>query len=274
MGEDTIFAVQDTGCLDRLKFRCALSAPISSAQCEALKKSFNDNQVTHHAFSKTVPGGRDLLSIARLGEYQLDLVVGDATLVFSFVCPDKTWPIRTMNKVTARLSLSGFPPIAFEANAEAAGAFGDFYEDGTIRAMVKQSRIDRPLARPHIHATEISQTCGSRVTIEACLDEAGRISDIGYQTKACDIATLATLILSRNALDLSLKEIVMARASLKKSLLGQAARLPWPELFIFSAIHDLPHRHAAVFLAFDALVTALRELETTADMRQAGSQYM
>lgn len=261
MSNRTALAVQDTSCLDRIKFRCTLPDPISMTQCDALKRVFSGDRVTHQAFSALIPSGRDLLSVARQGVYQLDLVVGDKTLILSFESTDKTWPVDIMEQVTAQLSQSGFRSIEFEARADVSGALGAFYEDKAIRVMIQQARIDRPLSEPDISITKVSRTCGSRVTIEACLDGEGRLSEIGYRTTACDIATLATRILSLHAPGLTLKDISRVRTSLSAFILGQPVASLWPELHVFSSVRDLPQRHAAIYLAFDALIEALTRLE-------------
>lgn len=115
------------------------------------------------------------------------------------------------------------------------------------------ARIDAPMAC----VEKRSAVCGSRVTVDVDLDDAGRIADIGMLVRACALGQASAALMAANARGRNAGELEVARDQLTAWLAGETAAPPeWPGLEIFAPA--LPHRarHPSIRLAFEAVAEA------------------
>jgi NifU-like protein involved in Fe-S cluster formation len=102
-----------------------------------------------------------------------------------------------------------------------------------------------------------SPTCGSRVTVDIDLDDAGFVARVGQEVRACALGQASAALLAQSVIGKSVSQIEDARNALGQWLAG-SDDLPreWPGLNIFAPA--LPHRarHAAILLAFEAAAEA------------------
>jgi NifU-like protein involved in Fe-S cluster formation len=115
------------------------------------------------------------------------------------------------------------------------------------------------LTSPHASAEKRSPICGSRVTVDICLDEKGRVADLGVEARACAMGQASTTVMASHARGRTVAELEQARDALTDYL---AARRTdpgdWPGLDVFAPALGHSARHAAIRLAFEAAAEAAR----------------
>ena len=118
------------------------------------------------------------------------------------------------------------------------------------------------LDAPHGEAVAHSRLCGSRVSAQARVDDQGRIADFAWQVRACALGQAAAAIVGRHAMGADLALLEQGRAALRAMLKEGAPPPedePWRDLAVLAPVRDVPARHAAVLLPFDAMIAALKE---------------
>ena len=117
-----------------------------------------------------------------------------------------------------------------------------------------QVRLDRP----HGTAERRSPVCGSRVSVDVVLDEAGRIAELGQEVRACALGQASASLMAAHAIGRSLVELEEARDALAAFLTGARDDPgPWPGLEIFAPARAHSARHASIRLAFEAVAEAV-----------------
>lgn len=102
-----------------------------------------------------------------------------------------------------------------------------------------------------------SPVCGSRVTVDVKLDEAGRVAALGQQVRACALGQASAALMGSGAIGHDAAELAEARDALAAFLAGERDDPGnWPGLEIFRPA--IPHkaRHASIRLAFEAVAEA------------------
>jgi NifU-like protein involved in Fe-S cluster formation len=115
------------------------------------------------------------------------------------------------------------------------------------------ARIDAPQAS----VEKRSPVCGSRVTVDIDMDDAGRVAAVGMLVRACALGQASAALMSRHVIGKNPGELAAARDALAAWLAGEAEGPPgWPGLEIFAPA--LPHRarHPSIRLAFEAAAEA------------------
>ena len=115
------------------------------------------------------------------------------------------------------------------------------------------ARIESPMAS----VEKRSPVCGSRVTVDLDLDDAGRVAAVGMLVRACALGQASAALMSANAEGKSAAELAEARDELTAWLAGETEAPPaWPGLEIFAPA--LPHRarHPSIRLSFEAAAEA------------------
>jgi NifU-like protein involved in Fe-S cluster formation len=101
-----------------------------------------------------------------------------------------------------------------------------------------------------------SPVCGSRVTVDVNMDEAGRVSELGLLVRACALGQASSSLLGAGLIGKSATEIAAVRDALAAWLAGEGTLPDWPGFELFTPA--LPHsaRHASIRLAFEAAAEA------------------
>lgn len=116
-----------------------------------------------------------------------------------------------------------------------------------------QERLDAPMAT----VEKRSPICGSRVTVDVDVDEAGRISAIGLLVRACALGQASTALLGAAAIGRTPEEIAVVRDALTAWLARESDTAPaWPGIEVFTPALDYTARHASIRLAFEATAEA------------------
>ncbi|WP_315763055.1 iron-sulfur cluster assembly scaffold protein [Sphingomonas sp. Y38-1Y] len=124
--------------------------------------------------------------------------------------------------------------------------------------------FDTRLPEPHGSSEKRSPVCGSRVTVDVRLDDAGQVAEIGMRVRACALGQAAAALMAEHAVGKSAADLAEARDALTAWLAGSGPVPAWPGLDLFEPA--LPHsaRHPSVRLAFEAATEAAETARTQA----------
>jgi NifU-like protein involved in Fe-S cluster formation len=133
------------------------------------------------------------------------------------------------------------------------------YNSEILRLATSVAAFER-LPGAHASVEKRSPVCGSRVTVDVCLDGVGKVDALGLDVRACALGQASAALMAASAGGCSVSELEGARDNLA-AFLDQRRGDPggWPGLEIFAPA--IPHRarHAAILLAFDAVAEAARK---------------
>lgn len=116
-----------------------------------------------------------------------------------------------------------------------------------------QERLDNPQAT----VQRVSPICGSRVTVDLDVDEAGRVSRFGQEVRACALGQASAAILGAEVLGKNALELAEARDALAAFLKGQAESPgDWPGVELLRPAQPHKGRHGSILLAFQAAAEA------------------
>lgn len=113
------------------------------------------------------------------------------------------------------------------------------------------------LADPHGSATRVSPVCGSKVTADIDLDDAGAVARHGQEVRACALGQAAAALVGATIVGQDRTRLSAARAALADWLAGRTDAEPdWPGVTVFAPARPHRARHASILLAFDAAIAA------------------
>lgn len=129
------------------------------------------------------------------------------------------------------------------------------YNTEILRLAATIPHHDR-LTDPMGSSEKRSPVCGSRVTVDVNVDEAGRVSEVGLLVRACALGQASSSLLGASVIGKSPEELAAARDALTAWLAGDGPLPDWPGFELFTPA--LPHtaRHASIRLAFEAAAEA------------------
>lgn len=114
------------------------------------------------------------------------------------------------------------------------------------------------LADPAGSSLKRSPLCGSAVTVDVVVD-AGRLTDIGMDVKACALGQASAAVLGGAAVGLARTEIAAGREALL-AMLKRGAPAPEGRFAALEALtpaKEYRNRHASILLAWDAALEAI-----------------
>ena len=113
------------------------------------------------------------------------------------------------------------------------------------------------LPDPQAIVSKRSPICGSRVTVDVVIDDAGRVVALGQEVRACALGQAAAALMGEHAIGRSVEELAAARDALAGYLAGQRDDPgDWPGLDIFAPARPHAARHPSICLAFEAVAEA------------------
>jgi NifU-like protein involved in Fe-S cluster formation len=126
------------------------------------------------------------------------------------------------------------------------------------------------LADADASATTHSKLCGSTVSIDLKLDDAGRVSGFGQSVKACLLGQAAASVVGREIVGSSAAELREVGRTMRRMLKedGPPPTGRWADLGVLQPVKDYKARHASTLLVFDAVERALAEVEA----RRSGAE--
>lgn len=122
-------------------------------------------------------------------------------------------------------------------------------------------RIGR-LSAPDASATAHSKLCGSTVTVDLKVAD-GEVVDFAHDVKACALGQASSSIMARHVLGSKPAELRELRETMRKMLKenGPPPAGRWADLAVLEPVRDYKARHASTLLTFDAVVSALDQIE-------------
>jgi NifU-like protein involved in Fe-S cluster formation len=123
-------------------------------------------------------------------------------------------------------------------------------------------RIGR-LAAPDATATAHSKLCGSTVTVDLKLD-GDVVTDFAHVVKACALGQASSSIMARNVVGSQVAELRQLREMVRRMLKenGAPPTGKWADIAVLEPVRDYKARHASTMLTFDAVVSAIDQIET------------
>jgi NifU-like protein involved in Fe-S cluster formation len=143
----------------------------------------------------------------------------------------------------------------------------DVYNAKILELAGNVPRLGR-LAAPDASATAHSRLCGSTVTVDLKLDN-GAVSDFAHDVKACALGQASSSLMARHIIGAKPQELRELRETMRKMLNenGPPPSGKWADFAVLEPVRDYKARHASTMLTFDAVVSALDQIE--AKNRQA-----
>ena len=137
----------------------------------------------------------------------------------------------------------------------------DVYNGHILELAGNIPRIGR-LEAPDASATAHSKLCGSTVTIDLKV-EGGHVSDFAHEVKACALGQASSSVMARNIVGATPDELRTVRNEMRAMLKenGAPPQGRFADLKYLEPVRDYKARHASTMLTFDAVVTALDEIE-------------
>jgi NifU-like protein involved in Fe-S cluster formation len=127
------------------------------------------------------------------------------------------------------------------------------------------------LASPDATATAHSKLCGSTVTVDLKM-EGDRVTDFAHEVKACALGQASSSIMARNVIGASADELRRLRDGVRKMLKENGAPPAegrWTDISVLEPVRDFKARHASTLLTFDAVVSAVDQIEQKRSSRTA-----
>jgi len=118
------------------------------------------------------------------------------------------------------------------------------------------------LAAPDASATAHSKLCGSTVTVDLKLDH-GQVSDFAHDVKACALGQASSSLMARHVIGAKPQELRELRETMRKMLKehGPPPAGKWGDFAVLEPVRDYKARHASTMLTFDAVTSALDQIE-------------
>ncbi len=119
------------------------------------------------------------------------------------------------------------------------------------------------LADPDATATAHSKLCGSTVTVDLKMDGA-TVTDFAHEVKACALGQASSSIMAHHIVGSTAEELRSLRETVWK-MLKENGPPPgsgkWADIAVLEPVRDYKARHASTLLTFDAVVSAIEQIE-------------
>ena len=119
------------------------------------------------------------------------------------------------------------------------------------------------LAAPDASATAHSKLCGSTVPVDLKMD-GDVVTDFAHEVKACALGQASSSIMARNVVGAHAKDLRDLRETVRKMLKenGAPPSGSWSDIAVLEPVRDYKARHASTMLTFDAVVSAIDQIES------------
>jgi NifU-like protein involved in Fe-S cluster formation len=138
----------------------------------------------------------------------------------------------------------------------------DVYNRRILELAGNIPRLGR-LPSPDASATAHSKLCGSTVTVDVTM-EGDTVTDFAHVVKACALGQASSSIMARNVVGTTADELRRLREGVRKMLKENGnppAEGRWADIAVLEPVRDYKARHASTLLTFDAVVSAIDEIE-------------
>jgi len=138
----------------------------------------------------------------------------------------------------------------------------DVYNSKILDLAGNIPRIGR-LKDPDASATAHSKLCGSTVTVDLKMDGAV-VTDFAHDVKACALGQASSSLMARHVIGARADELRALRETVRKMLKehGAPPAGKWADFAVLEPVRDYKARHASTLLTFDAVVSAIDQIES------------
>lgn len=137
----------------------------------------------------------------------------------------------------------------------------DIYNAKILEFAGNIPRIGR-LEHPDGSAKSHSKLCGSTVIVDLCVKD-GVVTDFAHDVKACALGQASSSIMAQNVVGASSEELrelqKIMHAMLKEG--GEPPKGRFEDLKFLAPVREYKARHTSTLLTFDAVVSALDQIE-------------
>src|SRR5438477_11822530 len=142
-----------------------------------------------------------------------------------------------------------------------AAMLNDVYNRRILELAGTIPRIGR-LSGPDASATAHSKLCGSTVTVDLKMD-GDVVTDFAHEVKACALGQASSSIMARNVVGAHAGELRALREAVRRMLKENGAPPAgrWADIAVLEPVRDYKARHASTLLTFDAVVSAIEQIE-------------
>jgi len=142
-----------------------------------------------------------------------------------------------------------------------AAMLNDVYNTRILELAGSIPRIGR-MANPDASATAHSKLCGSTVTVDLKM-EGDTVTDFAHDVKACALGQASSAIMARNVIGSKADELRRLRDTVRRMLKenGAPPSGKWADIAVLEPVRDYKARHASTMLTFDAVVSAIDQIE-------------
>jgi NifU-like protein involved in Fe-S cluster formation len=129
------------------------------------------------------------------------------------------------------------------------------------------------LAGADASATAHSKLCGSTVTVDLKMD-GDVVTDFAHEVKACALGQASSSIMARNVVGAKADELRSLRETVRRMLKDNGAPPAgkWADVAVLEPVRDYKARHASTMLTFDAVVSAIDQIESKRHEPAAAAQ--
>jgi NifU-like protein involved in Fe-S cluster formation len=137
----------------------------------------------------------------------------------------------------------------------------DVYNKRILELAGNIPRLGR-LAAPDASATAHSRLCGSTVTVDLRMD-GDTVTDFAHDVKACALGQASSSIMARHIVGAKAPELRKLRETVRQMLKenGSPPDGNWGDIAVLEPVRDYKARHASTMLTFDAVVSAIDQIE-------------
>ena len=129
------------------------------------------------------------------------------------------------------------------------------------------------LATPDASATAHSRLCGSTVTVDLRMD-GDTVTDFAHEVKACALGQASSSIMARHIIGAKAPELRKLRETVRQMLKenGSPPDGSWADIAVLEPVRDYKARHASTMLTFDAVVSAIDQIEAKRGVTAAAAR--
>jgi NifU-like protein involved in Fe-S cluster formation len=138
----------------------------------------------------------------------------------------------------------------------------DVYNRRILELAGNIPRLGR-LASADASATAHSKLCGSTVTVDLKM-EGDTVTDFAHDVKACALGQASSSIMASHVIGAKANELRALRETVRKMLKENGsppAEERWADIAVLEPVRDYKARHASTLLTFDAVVSAIDQIE-------------
>jgi NifU-like protein involved in Fe-S cluster formation len=137
----------------------------------------------------------------------------------------------------------------------------EVYNQRILELAANIPRLGR-MADPDASATAHSKLCGSTVTVDLKMD-GDVVTDFAHEVKACALGQASSSIMARHVVGAKAGELRDLRESVRRMLKenGAPPAGTWSDIAVLEPVRDYKARHASTMLTFDAVVSAIDQIE-------------